>query len=235
MLEDPLRLLLSVVLQSAILAVVTIGLFWAGIFVARRFGGSGAGYSLAPLGFVRPRSGVFLGVVTGVLVGLGLFLMSVIVGFLSVLVLEKFGYSADNTAQEPLMSGLRDWVGENPGAAIPAAFLVVAVIGPAVEELVFRGAIFGGLLRLAERLLRRKDGDKSGSGARWTAFVGAAVLSSALFATLHISAVIIPAIFILSVTLCALYWKTGSLLPNFIAHATFNSIVVLAIVLSGLL
>lgn len=233
--RDPTVLLLSVVLQSAILAAATITLFWAGVFVARRFGRSGTGYSLAPLGFVRPRGGTFLGMVTGVLVGLGLFLMSVIVGFLSALVLERFGYSTDNTAQEPLISGLRDWVGENPGVAIPAAFLVVAVIGPAVEELVFRGAIFGGLLRLAERLLRRKDGEKPRSGALWTAFIGAAVLSSALFAALHVSAVIIPAIFILSVTLCTLYWKTGSLLPNLIAHATFNSIVVLAIVLSGLL
>lgn len=232
--EDPLTLLLLVVLQSVVLAAVTIGLFWAGVFVARRLG-SEAGYSLASLGIVRPQGGALSGVGLGVLVGFGAFLMSVIVGAFSALVLERLGQPTDNSAQEPLMNALSEWIGDSPAVAIPVAFLVVAFVGPAVEELVFRGAIFGGLYRLGTSLFGRLVGEKSGAiRVGWLPFAAAAFFSSALFAALHLSAVIIPAIFILAVTLCALYRHTGSLLPNFIAHATFNSIVVSALVATGL-
>lgn len=233
--EDPLILLLFVVLQSAVLAGITIGLFWAGTFVARRLGRK-AGYSLSPLGIVRPRNGILSGVGLGVLVGFAAFFVSAIVGALSALVLERLGQPADNSAQEPLMNALREWTGENPAVAIPVAFLVVAFIGPAVEELVFRGAIFGGLDRLANTLFQRLAGGKSPSGrAGWLAFAAATVVSSAIFAALHVSAVIIPGIFIFAVALCALYRHTGSLLPNLAAHATFNSIVVSALVISSLM
>jgi membrane protease YdiL (CAAX protease family) len=39
---------------------------------------------------------------------------------------------------------------------------------------------------------------------------------------------------LLAVALCALYRRTGSLLPCFVAHAAFNSFAVLVIILSGL-
>lgn len=231
--EELRTLFLVVILQNAVLATLTIGLYWAGIFVARRFG-SGAGYSLAALGLVRPRNGFLTGAAVGFVIGLAAILMSLLVSGLSAVVLENLGYSADNSAQEPLMSGLRTWVSENPAIAIPAAFLVVALVGPAVEELVFRGALFGGLYRLGTLLARRAGPRKDGRGAEWGAFLGAALISSALFAALHLSPVIIPAIFVLAIILCALYRRTGSLLPPFVAHATFNSFTTLLIVLSSL-
>jgi uncharacterized protein len=55
-----------------------------------------------------------------------------------------------------------------------------------------------------------------------------------LFASLHREPILVPALVILAVLLCALFERTGSLLPSFIAHATFNSLAVLLIILTGL-
>lgn len=233
MTNDPGTLLLLVVVQNIIFLTLTVGIYWAGVFVARRYGRN-TGYSLSPLGIARPRGGILAGIVTGIAVGLGAFLLSIVIGTLSALVLGKLGYSTQNAAQQSLMSGIKDWVTGNPGLAIPAAFFVISFVGPAVEELVFRGAIFGGLYRLGIFLSYRIAGRKTETGGRRLPLIVAAILSSALFAALHGALVIIPPIFVLALILCALYRHTGSLLPTFAAHATFNSIVVTAIVLSGL-
>jgi membrane protease YdiL (CAAX protease family) len=45
---------------------------------------------------------------------------------------------------------------------------------------------------------------------------------------------LLPALFILAVVLCALFERTGSLLPPFVAHATFNSFATSLIILDGL-
>jgi uncharacterized protein len=39
---------------------------------------------------------------------------------------------------------------------------------------------------------------------------------------------------ILAITLCALFQRTGSLLPSFVAHATFNSVAAMLIILRGM-
>jgi membrane protease YdiL (CAAX protease family) len=199
----------------------------------RRFGGE-VGYSLAALGLKRPEEGVLSGVRLGFLVGLGVLLVSFLVTPLVAMALNSLGYPPENTAQQPLIQGVRDYTSENPAVAIPAAVFVIVVLGPLVEELVFRGALFGGLYRLGLLLARRVVGyEKRSKTARWAALVPAALFSSVIFALLHGSPVIIPSIFILAVALCALYQRTGSLLPSFLAHATFNSSTTLLIVLSA--
>lgn len=233
MLDDPGVLLLSVAAQNVVLVVVTIGLFWAGVFVARRLGGK-AGYSLESLGVSRPKDGLFIGAGIGFLVGLGAVIGSLVIGGLSAVVLESLGFSAENEAQQSLLGGLRGWVQESPGLALGAAFLVIVLFGPAVEEFVFRGAIFGGLYRLGRFLSRVTGGNAESRGVDRFSFFGAALLSSAAFAALHQSAVIAPALFALAFVLCALYRRTGSILPSIVAHATFNSFTVLAIALSAL-
>jgi len=65
-------------------------------------------------------------------------------------------------------------------------------------------------------------------------FVASALASSILFALLHLEPVLLPVLFILAITLCALFQRTGSLLPSFVAHATFNSVAAMLIILSGL-
>ena len=229
---NPRETLLLVMLQDVILASLTVGMFFAGVFVARRFG-SHAGYALSSLGFVRPRGGFFAGIVVGALVGFGAVFVGAAVNSLSISVLERFGYSTESRIQREFMRGLEGWVRESPGIAIPTIVLVVVLFGPAVEELVFRGAVFNGLNRLGLWISTR-TGAKSSGVARTLPFVLAALASSVLFALLHLEPVLLAALLVLAFALCALFEKTGSLLPPFVAHATFNSFAATVIVLSGL-
>lgn len=225
---EPGLTLLLVVLQNVVFLVVTVGVFWAVILVMRAFGRRKS-FSLSPLGFARPANGLWRGLGLGLAVGVGALVVSFPLSALSAYFLELLGYQADRNVQQPLMRGVESLVAQRPLVAIPAAFLVIAVIGPAVEELVFRGAIFGGLYNLG-RFVTGKTARIGGA----TAFVVSAGLSSALFASLHLEPAIIPAIFVLAFSLCWLLRRTGSLLPPFVAHATFNSFTTALLVLAGL-
>jgi uncharacterized protein len=232
--NDPQQALLLIVLQNVVLVGLTVGAFWAGIFVARSFGRT-PGYSLAPLGFSRPRGGFLAGMGVGVLVGLGAVIANMPVTRASAFVLDRLGYPVESGVQQPLIPELAGWVRESPATAIPAIVLVVVIFGPAVEELVFRGAIFNGLQRLSGLISMYSFGkDNSRRAARRVSFILSALISSVIFALLHLEPVLLPAIFILAVILCALFERTGSLLPPFVAHATFNSLAVLLVILSGL-
>lgn len=211
-----------------------VGLFWLGITIARALGRR-ISYSVAPLGFSRPKGGVFAGAAIGVAVGLGAVVVSVILNPLSTLVLDRFGVSTESTVQQPFMRGLTGWVEQNPTVAIPAIVFVVVILGPAVEELVFRGAVFNGLNRLGSLLASRLAPTKSSRGtADKIFFVVATLASSAFFALLHLEPVLLPAILVLAVALCVLFQRTNSLLPPFVAHATFNSFATTLIILNGL-
>ena len=228
--------LLLVVLQDVVLVVLAVGLFWIGVSVARGLGRP-ARYSLAPLGLAKPDGGYLVGAGVGLLFGLGALVASLAISPLSIYVLQQLGYSTESTIQGPLMEGLSAWIGESPATAIPLIVAVVVLFGPAVEELFFRGAIFGGLYRLG-LLLSRASGDKAEKGSKGVAekvsFAVSALISSALFALAHLEPTILVVLFVLAIALCALYRRTGSLLPCFVAHATFNSFAVLLIILSGL-
>jgi uncharacterized protein len=226
--------LLSVVVLNAVLVGLTVGVFWGGVLVARAFG-TKAGYSLAPLGFSRPRGGVLAGIGVGVVVGVGAVIASLPINAASAVALDRLGYSTERTIQGPFMRGLMRWVEESPGLAVPAIILVVVILGPAVEELVFRGAVFNGLYRLGGYVSKGLgDPEAPTRATRWTSFALAALASSALFALLHLEPVLLPALLVLAVVLCALFARTGSLLPSFVAHATFNSFATSLIILSGL-
>jgi uncharacterized protein len=232
--DDPQQALLWVILVNVVLVGLTVGAFWAGVFVVRSFGRSPS-YSLRSLGFSRPRGGIFVGIGVGVAIGIGALLASVPVNLASTFVLDRLGYSTESTVQQQFMRGLEGWVRESPASAIPAIVLVVIIFGPAVEELVFRGAIFNGLYRLGGLVSARSFGkEDSGRAAKRVSFTLSALVSSAIFALLHLEPVLLPALVILAVVLCALFERTGSLLPPFVAHATFNSFATLLIILSGL-
>jgi uncharacterized protein len=236
MLNDPFQLLLSVVFLDLLLAVLTVGFFWVGVSVMRGLGRQ-VSYSLAPLGIRRPKSGYSSGILLGFLTGLGALAASLLViGPLSFYVLERLGYSTERSVQGPLLQSLSGWIGENPGVAIPTTVAVVVCFGPAVEELVFRGALFGGLYRLGlfvSRKLGGKDrGERKETGER-VSFALSALFSSAVFALAHGEAAVVPVLFVLAFVLCALYRRTGSLLPCLATHATFNAFAVLLVILSG--
>ena len=226
--------MLSVVLLDAAGAGILVGVFWLSVSLLRRWGKK-IGYSLAPLGFSRPRGGFLAGIGAGMAVGVGTVILSMIVTPLSVLLLERLGYSTESTIQQPFMEGLVGWVQESPGVAVPAIVLVVVLFGPAVEELVFRGAIFNGLYRLGVLVSTRSVGTEHFKRPLSKGiFISSALASSVLFALLHLEPVLLPVLLILAITLCALFQRTGSLLPSFVAHATFNSVAAVLIILRGL-
>jgi uncharacterized protein len=232
--SDPQAALLSVVMLDAAVAGFVIGVFWVSVALMRSFGNK-VGYSLAPLGFSRPKGGILAGFGVGIAVGIGAVLLSMAVNPLSILVLKRLGYSTESTVQRPFMEGLTGWVRESPGIAVPAIILVVVVFGPAVEELVFRGVVFNGLYRLGARISTGYIGEEGPevSPGR-TIFVLSALASSVLFALLHMEPVLVPILLILAMVLCALFRRTSSLLPSFVAHATFNSFATSLIILDGL-
>ena len=226
--------LLSVVALDAAVAVVVIGGFWLSVLLARSFGNK-VSYSLAPLGFSKPEGGVLRGIFLGMFVGVFAIVLSFAVNPLSVYVLDRLGYSTESTVQRPFMEGLSGWVRESPGVAVPAIVLVVVVFGPAVEELVFRGVVFNGLYRIGAWIATGSHAAKSAARPPGKAvFALSALASSVLFALLHLEPVLAPVLVILAVILCSLFRRTGSLLPCFVAHATFNSFATAIIVLDGL-
>lgn len=229
--SDPVEILSGVLLSDSIVLGLVIGFFWTGVFVARRLGGA-ASYGLGALGLARPKRGYLAAMGLGLTIGALALVLSGPLNLLSVFVLEWFGISTESTVQEPLFRGIQEWVGENPGTAIPVTVFVVVLFAPAAEEIVFRGALFGGLRKLAALLFGRLW--RPGKGGETVPFVLAALVSSMAFALLHGEPVILPTLLVLAVVLCALYRRTGSLLPGFVAHAAFNSSAVLVLILSGL-
>ena len=231
---DPQTALLSVVALDAAVAMFVIGGFWFSVFLMRSFG-TKAGYSLAPLGFSKPKGGVLEGIFLGMFVGVFAVVLSFVVNPLSVFVLQRLGYSTESTVQRPFMEGLSGWVRESPGIAVAAIVLVVVVFGPAVEELVFRGVVFNGLYRLGAWISARGNVTQSPAQPEGKMlFALSALASSVLFALLHLEPVLAPVLVILAVILCSLFRRTGSLLSCFVAHATFNSFATAIIVLDGL-
>ena len=223
------------VLFDGVMAAATFALFFAGVFVIRAFGRR-VSFSLAPLGFARPRGGAFTAAGLGFLVGLGAVVVSAVVRVLSTRVFETLGYSTKSNVQRPLIEGPISWIKDNPYLAIPTVVFVIVILGPAVEELVFRGAIFNGLNHLGKLMFANLSGSKGSPfrGTKWVSFSAAALLSSALFAVLHFELVLFPGLLLLAIVFCVLFQRTGSLLPSFVAHATFNAFTVTLIILSGL-
>lgn len=225
--------MLSVVTLNLALIGITVGLYWTGVFVMRTMGRKNS-FSLAPLGFTLPKSGTLRGIFIGLSVGVGAVFVGGMLNAVSTVVFESLGYSADSRVQQPFMQSLREWVQESPTVAIPAIVFVVVLFGPFVEELVFRGAIFNGLYRLTRLASASLGGKGVTKSFDRISFTLAAVVSSGFFALLHLEPVLLPALLTLAVALCALFRWSGSLLPSFVAHATFNSFATLLIILSGL-
>jgi membrane protease YdiL (CAAX protease family) len=88
---------------------------------------------------------------------------------------------------------------------IPVASVVMA---PFAEEVVFRRIIFGYL-------------DKKYD------FYFAAVISSLLFALAHLDLRLVPGYFLVGVTFCWVYKRSGTILASMIAHTYINTLVVI--------
>jgi len=89
-------------------------------------------------------------------------------------------------------------------------FVLVGIIAPVLEELIFRGFVYGGLRRMMT--------------------VPAAALASALiFAAAHVAVPVgsLLAITLIGVVLAYLYERSGSLIAPMVTHAMYNSFVFL--------
>jgi uncharacterized protein len=97
---------------------------------------------------------------------------------------------------------------DNTTAALVATAVLVTMIAPVAEELLFRGYIFTAL-------------------RGWVGVWGAAAIDGVLFGAIHLDpdrpvGFLVP-LAVLGFVLCLLYWRTGSLLPCIAVHSLNNS------------
>lgn len=90
----------------------------------------------------------------------------------------------------------------------PLGILSITILAPIVEELLFRGAIQGHLMRL------------------WRNPTWSIVIASLTFGIVHGNPAQVPFAFILGLALGWIYYRTGSLLPNIIMHFVNNTTAV---------
>ncbi len=93
---------------------------------------------------------------------------------------------------------------------IVLAVILVVVVTPLAEEMLFRGTLFGGL--------RERYGF-------WTA----AIISSAVFAVMHLNPWSIVCTFIIGMFYALLFEKTGSLVYSMVGHGINNLIAVITL------
>lgn len=104
----------------------------------------------------------------------------------------------------------QDVAGVHGPLAVTAAFLLLAVGAPLVEELFFRG--------LLQRALKRRFGTVLAIGG-----------SAVLFGLAHFELLQLPALILFGVVLGVLAERTGRLGPGIVAHATFNAVTVISL------
>lgn len=96
----------------------------------------------------------------------------------------------------------------------PLGIIAIVIMAPIVEELLFRGAIEGHLLR------------------KWKHPAGAIVFSSLVFGLVHGNWVQAPFAFVIGLALGWMYYRTGSLLPGILMHFVNNSTAVLGFLIT---
>ena len=83
-------------------------------------------------------------------------------------------------------------------------YIVVCILAPLVEEIVFRGAILKSLLKSVKPM--------------W-----AIVVSALLFSLIHANPAQMPHAFLIGLLLGWMYWRTGSILPGIALHWINNT------------
>ncbi|MBQ9356930.1 MAG: CPBP family intramembrane metalloprotease [Prevotella sp.] len=88
----------------------------------------------------------------------------------------------------------------------PAGYMVIALLPPVVEEMVFRGAILRALLQWKPQ-------------RKWIMIA----LSAAIFALVHVNPAQMPHAFLIGLLLGWMFMRTGSIVPGVVYHWTNNS------------
>ncbi len=128
--------------------------------------------------------------------------MGIVAMFLSRIILSRTLSGAGAELRNPQEDPLRQ---SGAGGGAFFMFLLAVTIVPFVEELAYRGLLYG--------WLRQRFGV-------WHSVA----ISSVFFAVMHDEIVLVPAITIVGIVLALLYERYQSIWPSVIAHATFNGI-----------
>lgn len=128
-------------------------------------------------------------------IGCGLMVFTYLFNFLYNMALLYQGIQSDFEITDIFEMGSSPWL----------IFLAGIVIAPFVEEIFFRGFIFTGLR------------DKYG-------WIPAALISSALFAAVHLQPLTMPPIFLMGLVFAYLYQRTESIWPAVIMHFSTNTL-----------
>lgn len=144
---------------------------------------------------LAPEHGLWRSVGLGVLLGVPAWIAAQLLAVITARLLEPFGLRPEEGVAEAAI-GLVDPV---------VLAIALVLVAPVAEEIFFRGIVFSAWLR------------EYGVGR---AIIGSAVL----FALIHGSIFVIPAIFALGIGLALLYHRTGSLPASMAMHATYNGI-----------
>ena len=179
----------SVVLFSIVVAAIIGFLTYRGISAARLFGLHGASFAE-----IAATAGTVL------LAAYPLIILC------TVAAQKALG---DNAKPQEIMEYFSDAARNSDRYAMITTVVTGIFVAPALEELLFRGYIYG--------TLRRYIGPVAGM-----------ILSGALFALIHVNGVALPALFVLAICLTLAYEATGSLLAPMAMHATFNAIALAA-------
>ena len=110
--------------------------------------------------------------------------------------------------------------GDAFGAGLVLLAVLVCLGSPIVEELFFRGLLLRSLLRTFEQV-----GPRLGPAL-------AIVVTALVFALVHFEALQFLGLAGFGVVLGVLAWRTGRLGPSIVAHMTFNTVTIIAIVVS---
>ncbi|MDA1188127.1 MAG: CPBP family intramembrane metalloprotease [Chloroflexi bacterium] len=174
-------------LLSALLAILMLGVSWY-------FGVSKYRSSISMLGFAKP-SGRYPYALALAALGLSL-AFAAVYG----LVVQELDIEALKPPELPEV-----FVGEGGNKVL--AILVLAIIGPLGEEVLFRGLIFGAL-------------------AKQMKVIPAIATTGALFAITHFDVAVFIPLAVTGMMLTWLYARTGSIWPPFAAHFGQNLIAV---------
>ncbi|MBG02153.1 MAG: hypothetical protein CL470_07780 [Acidimicrobiaceae bacterium] len=118
------------------------------------------------------------------------------------------------------VSNIAEELTDRPSSPIGVIALIVfvGVFTPVAEELFFRGLLYGSL---------RKKLNLTGAKCIWASMI----ISSAVFSLVHFQWILIPALFGVGIVFNLIYEKTGRLGPAIWAHAGFNGVTLINLLL----
>lgn len=123
---------------------------------------------------------------------------------------------------------------EESNYLLALSFCSFGILAPLVEEIYFRGLLYGMLKGLFANAERKFAECADGKIPRWcVSRICAAVLSAAFFASVHFCLSAFIPLFCIGLFLVGLYEKRGNLLAPILVHCVFNTVNAI-IILSGL-